>query len=231
MSERHLSLLSCVLVDSSSQSDALLETFVRLAGGPGHRLHWRHERPARRLAICREIGGSGVASTTWVMQLPSSRYQERARRLLLEAALFALAGASVEDVIIESRHAERDGKDRQVIAAFGRQGVTSAAMTIRHGRPTEEPLQWLPDAVAGAVGDHRCGQPEPLAGLGSLARRGGRGPMSCSRATGRAPAVPQEVPAWQPPARGGPATMRLIEGRVNCLVPGGLKDRSGCFSC
>lgn len=164
-----IGLLSCVLVHPS-QGDGVRAVLSHLAGGRGGRLHWRHENTTRRLTICDTIAASGVSSTTWITPLQSPRHQERARRRLLESALYDLRGTSVRDVIIESRHAERDGKDQQVIAAFTRQGVASAAMDIRHGRPTEEPLLWLPDAVAGAVGDDRCGEPSPLMRLGASAR-------------------------------------------------------------
>ena len=44
----------------------------------------------------------------------------------------------------------------------------SRRLIVEHGLPVQEPLLWAPDAVAGAVGDERCGQPACLEMLGDL---------------------------------------------------------------
>lgn len=50
----------------------------------------------------------------------------------------------------------------QAIGGMRNARVLSRRLRVEHGLPTQEPLLWLPDAVCGAVGDDRCGEPGNL---------------------------------------------------------------------
>ena len=158
-----LALLSGVVVHRE-QAAAVRQALAHLVLGSTRRLHWRNENARRRSEICSVIAASDVRSETWWLAMPTANKQERARRLLLERALFSLSQAAVDDVLVETRHAERDLHDAEVIMALRHQGSVDGRMIIHHGRPGDEPLLWLPDAIAGAVG-------ESLLGHGEYARR------------------------------------------------------------
>lgn len=55
-------------------------------------------------------------------------------------------------MVIESRQEHNDRKDRREILGAQRAGVASEGLRYRHARPKDEPLLWLPDALAGAIG-------------------------------------------------------------------------------
>jgi hypothetical protein len=86
------------------------------------------------------------------------RRQERARRKVLERLLWELDRRQVSNVLLESRHAERNAHDRKALGAFRSQHVISRRLVVGFTEPIQEPLLWLPDAIAGAVGDDQCGE-------------------------------------------------------------------------
>ena len=83
------------------------------------------------------------------------RRQERARRRLLGRLLWELDQRQVSRLTLESRHVERDRHDQEAIGAFRNHGLLSRNLTVGFGQPRDEPMLWLADIVAGAVGDHR----------------------------------------------------------------------------
>lgn len=89
---------------------------------------------------------------TFCCATPSPRKSEQARVRCLWNLLSHLRGRDVRTVVLESRQEHNDRKDRRGILAAQRAGVATPGLVYRHGRPKEEPLLWLPDAVLGAVG-------------------------------------------------------------------------------
>ena len=73
--------------------------------------------------------------------------------------LYRLDQRQVSLVVLESRHAERDRHDVRAVGAFRNQRRLSRRLVVTHGRPLQEPMLWVADAVTGAVGDALCGQP------------------------------------------------------------------------
>ena len=139
-----------------------------LVASPRGVLHWRNESQPRRELITKTIRGSGVESLVVVGAMVDSRKQERARRRVLSHLLYTLDQRQVAHVVLESRHAERDRHDIKAIGGFRNAGTVSRRLVVSHERPHQEPMLWVPDAVAGAAGDHRCGVPiclEMLEGL------------------------------------------------------------------
>jgi len=53
---------------------------------------------------------------------------------------------------LESRQDHNDHKDRREIYRAIAAGVGSSSLAYRHDGPIQEPLLWLPDAIAGALG-------------------------------------------------------------------------------
>lgn len=143
-----------------------LRPLVRKGQG---QLHWRDEDLGRRRAITKTLVTLDVDSVVVLGVVINSRKQERARRKLLGRLLWELDQRSVSLLTLESRHRERDRHDIKAVGAFRNQHVVSRRLIVVHGQPVQEPLLWIPDAVAGAVGDAWCGQPACLRMLGDLA--------------------------------------------------------------
>lgn len=90
----------------------------------------------------------------------------------------------------------RDRHDLRRIGGFRNARLVSRRLRVSHGQPLQEPLLWLPDAVAGAAGDHLCGRNDAYASLNNVIGHVDLGLLGSGHASGRAPDMPQEVPTW-----------------------------------
>lgn len=125
-------------------------------------LHWHDEDDPRRRKIAAAVAEVGAESLVVVGAPVVLTKQERARRRVLGRLLWELDRRQVEHALLESRHLERDAHDLRAIGGFRNAGLLSRRLRVDHGKAKQEPLLWLPDAVAGAVGDDRCGAPDCL---------------------------------------------------------------------
>lgn len=116
------------------------------------RFHWYAERHKDRLTLLYALPELGVTSTV-VYQTPSlARKQEQARARCLAVGLHELAAAGAVRLLLEHRQERLSQRDERTIAAVRRDGSVSPAVPFAFARPGDEPLLWLPDAIAGAVG-------------------------------------------------------------------------------
>jgi hypothetical protein len=127
---------------------------------PGVRLHWVTESVKRRDRIAAVVGRLDIAAIVVVGSPMTSTKQERARRCCLERLLFELDAVGVREVWLDSRREVQDGRDLALLDSARDKGMVSREMVIGFARSGEEPMLWLPDAVAGAVtasvlGDNR----------------------------------------------------------------------------
>lgn len=136
---------------------------------PGGRLHWRELKPADQRRVAEAVAGLGIASSTWWVRVEMNTQQERARRKILAEALYILAGEGVSRVVLETQHRERNHHDAEVVKSFRRSRLLPGSMEVQHGQPLDEPLLWLPDVIAGAVGLSMDGDGAPLNLLGPRA--------------------------------------------------------------
>jgi hypothetical protein len=63
---------------------------------------------------------------------------------------------------MEARTQNLIRKDREQVANLVGKKLITPALRVGSARPLEEPMLWIPDAVAGAVGAARLGNPEWL---------------------------------------------------------------------
>lgn len=131
------------------------------------RYHWHDESHARRLAMVDRIAGLGVTVFGYVHRDPGAR-QERARALCLRRALWDMHQHGVAELVIETRHASADRRDRQTIVRAQQAGEAAATLVYGFEKPDDQPLLWLPDAAAGAIAAAAAG--ETLDYLGRLGR-------------------------------------------------------------
>lgn len=122
------------------------------------RLHWRDERkPQRRMSLVESVAGLELASIVIVAtQVDTRKQDERARRKCLEVLLDYATFGGVEHLWLESRGA-KDAKDREMVAALRSRGALDPSVRVDFARPVDDPMLWIPDVVAGAVGVSRAG--------------------------------------------------------------------------
>jgi len=83
---------------------------------------------------------------------------ERRRRLCLRRLLCELDAAGVAQVHLEAREARQNGRDLQLLGALRAQQAIGPRIRMHHQPGPREPLLWMPDLVAGAVGAARQGR-------------------------------------------------------------------------
>ncbi|GAA2818466.1 hypothetical protein [Kribbella solani] len=125
----------------------------------GGRLHWVDESGKRRDRIAAAIAALEL-SVIVVAGSPVQRAkQERARRCCLERLLQELSSTGVREVCLESRTATPDRRDLSLVESARRKGLIPRGFRVGFARPRDEPMLWIPDAVAGAVTASRLGEP------------------------------------------------------------------------
>jgi hypothetical protein len=123
------------------------------------RLHWVAESAKRRDLIAQVISDMDVAAIVTVGSPVERLKQERARRCCLERLLHELDLLGVSQVWLESRAPAQDQRDLRLIDSARGKGLISRAMSVDFARPMQEPMLWLPDAIAGAVTASNLGEP------------------------------------------------------------------------
>ncbi|GAA1553951.1 hypothetical protein GCM10009789_04260 [Kribbella sancticallisti] len=142
-----------------------------LTVGRAERLHWAHESPKRRDAIAAFIASIDIAVVTVIGKPVMGPKQERARRCCLERLLYELGHCGVTDVLLESRSAAPDRRDIRLVDSARNKGMVTAGLQVGFGRPKEEPMLWVPDAVAGAVTAAELGEPRWLLAVSEIVSR------------------------------------------------------------
>jgi hypothetical protein len=160
-------LLAAVVCDSAA-CQPVREMLRSLRYRRQPRLHWNAEEGPRRMKIAESIGALSLPATVVVgMPLAKSK-QERARAKCMEALLPELEAQKVGQVWLEARTPSLIQRDMRLVDGFRSQRLITPAIRVDTALPSEEPMLWLPDAVAGAVSASRDGQLEYLALIGTV---------------------------------------------------------------
>jgi hypothetical protein len=138
------------LVVAEADAAELRQVMAPLAHRPKG-FHWTEANKKRRWdAVTTVASAPALHVVTVAAPLDHSR-QERARRACLERLLFELEVAGVRDVWLERRTPSLNRKDQQAVGGFLARRIIRD-IRVRHANPATEPLLWVPDIVAGAVG-------------------------------------------------------------------------------
>jgi hypothetical protein len=159
--------LAAVVADQDDCDD-LRTTMLDLAVRPGVRLHWVAESIKRRDLIAQTISTLDVAAIVTTGAPMDRSKQERARRCCLEYLLYELEKFGVSDVWLESRRDAHDRRDLRLVDGARHKRLISPALRVSFARPEEEPMLWLPDAVAGAARASLLGESRWLIALSEL---------------------------------------------------------------
>lgn len=137
----------CAAIISPNVMKAVREELRKMLLPRQRRLHFVDESNQRRrkcLAVMSELPVEARMYT-------SQQNEAVARELLLGHLLSDLVPLKCQRLIIESREANQNARERRQIAAAIREEA-APQMTYDHMRPHEEPLLWVSDAVAWAYG-------------------------------------------------------------------------------
>lgn len=155
-------ILASVVCDPTG-CDPVRDTLRSLLQGRQRRLHWRDETGPRRMKIAAAIGAVDMAAVVVIGVPMANRRQERARRICMETLLPTLEQEyGVTRVFLEARTQSLIRKDREQVANLVGKKLITPALRVASARPLDEPMLWVPDAVAGAVGADRLGNPQWL---------------------------------------------------------------------
>lgn len=156
--EPPLYVLAAVLVAPTDEIAAreAMAAFHLPARAP--RFHWHDEREDRRLAMLRCLADLRLPVRAYVRQGPvHGQHAGRARSLCLISLLRDLRLRTVGHLVIESREPHNDRRDARTILGAQQGRLASSSLAFHFARPSDEPLLWPADAVAGAVASSRAG--------------------------------------------------------------------------
>jgi hypothetical protein len=114
--------------------------------------HWRLEQPPRRSKAVDLVAELTALHLVVVGAPLNPAKQERARRLCLARLLHELEVAGVEQVWLEARTPSLNARDIAAVRALRSRRVIHHEIRVDHRYPSDEPLLWIPDIVAGVVG-------------------------------------------------------------------------------
>ena len=152
--------LAAVLVDSVTQGE-VRDELLGLRGSRQVVLHWRREHPERQVRMAKIVAELPVTSLVAVLLYDDSQH-ERARTRCLKTLLAELSRLEINQVILETRGAIRDRRDRGVVTGLRVAGNLPRTVQVEWQSPRDRELLWLPDIVAGAVTWWLDGQTEYL---------------------------------------------------------------------
>lgn len=144
-----------LLAATVARRDEVEDIRDRLRGlllGKNSRLHWRNESMKRRRTIAATIAEYEIAHAVVIGAPLDQHKQERARRICMELMLVELDRRGVRQVRVESRKVSQDARDLKLLDAVRSKRLVSAGLRLDFALLTVEPMLWIPDAVAGAVG-------------------------------------------------------------------------------
>lgn len=149
-------LLAATIADPAN-CDHARDVLRGLLPGRAPRLHWKDSDRRSRRRISTVVAELNLMHTVVIGVPLDQQRQERARRLCMQRLLHELNQLDVSHVWVESRTHSLNRRDMRMIDALRSQRVIPDSLTLDFALPSSEPMLWLPDVVAGAVGLYRRG--------------------------------------------------------------------------
>lgn len=160
-------LMAAAVADPSA-CDLVRADLRAMTEKEAERLHWRHETPERQAKIAAVIGNHDIVNLVVVGMPLDARRQERARAICAERLLYELDNLGVAHVWLETRHPALNQRDLRLVKALRGKRSISSSIRVEFARPKDEPMLWIPDAVAGAVNGARSGAADVLDDMGRI---------------------------------------------------------------
>lgn len=151
-------VLAAAIIHEDRDLDDIRRQLRRLVPRRQVRLHWHTEGEGARMRVIDTIAELRLEHVVVIRAGVDPKRQERARRKGLERLVFELSQRAVAQMIVESRGPKLDGHDRDLMAAQRGFQAAGSDINVSFARPLEEPMLWIPDAVAGAIALARSGR-------------------------------------------------------------------------
>ncbi len=139
-------VLAAAIVDDD-QADVLRHMLRSLIPRGAARFHWHEVPAANRLEMCHVLASTDLRHVVAVATPLDPKRQER---VCLSATSWRLNDQGVYRLQLETRR-QRDANDRRFLLGEQRANRLPLALQYEFGHPNQEPLLWVPDAVAGAI--------------------------------------------------------------------------------
>jgi hypothetical protein len=149
-----LYILAAVVCDPGG-CDPIRDTMRSLLDEGQPKLHWSGESPDRKEKIVGTVAQIDIAAVVVIGTPMAKKNQERARAVCMESMVVALTAMGVEQVLLEERTPSLNERDQLLIRSIRGKKLIPKAMRIEVGQPSAEPMLWVSDIVAGAVGADR----------------------------------------------------------------------------
>jgi hypothetical protein len=141
-------LLACVAVPFADAGELRRSVNGLLMSGE-RRLHLQRESKRRRRQILEDIAGLDLDATVYVAGHRDGRSAEGARADCLEQVVVDLQAAAADTQLFIERREGADDRDRATIIASR---ARTPLLNFEHLDPHADPLLWVPDCLAWAVG-------------------------------------------------------------------------------
>lgn len=152
---RGVYLLAAALIEAEQQE--AVRTAVAAWLLPGQpKVHWHVENDRRRKLLVAALAGLPAMHLV-VVRIDKHATAERRRRLCLNRLLLELDTAGVAEVYMEGRQAKQNAHDLQLLDVLRARQEVGPDLRMYHRPGRHEPLLWVPDLVAGAVGARHRG--------------------------------------------------------------------------
>lgn len=142
---------AAIVIDADA--DAVEHRLRTAVGRRRHRIHWRNESETVRLKLLDVLATMPLHGVAVAVEPTDARHQERARAHAWWTLTWHLAHRQVSELTIESRQAELNRRDQRTLAAIQRAGI-GTGITYQFAYPSDRPLLWAADALAGALSAH-----------------------------------------------------------------------------
>jgi hypothetical protein len=126
----------------------------------GGKLHWNQMEQAEQRAVVKTLAELDALHVVAVGGPVPPRRQERARAMCLHRLVVELHGYGVEHLLMEGRTEQLNIRDVRTVQGARYTLAKGTRFVIEHRPGPLEPLLWAADVVAGAVRQHREGDPE-----------------------------------------------------------------------
>lgn len=140
--------LMCAYVATSADKRAITRALRELA--TGGRLHMKDESDGRKRLILKLLCELEISSSLYWSRI---KPQHQARALIIEHGIWPkVVKERVQAIVFEAEDGQ-DERDRQLLYRLSRRDVVTAEFKYGHNIPAQEPLLWIPDAIAWAYGE------------------------------------------------------------------------------
>ena len=140
-------LLACAVLEVRHAND-IRRQLRALVVAPKRRIHFGSELDSRRRLLLAHFDQLPIEVHVTADVIAAHQREHQTRARLLGALIAQLQTDNVTRLVIESR----DGRDHDDQAVIQRTRAATPPLVYEHSTPADEPLLWLPDAYAWAVG-------------------------------------------------------------------------------